>query len=606
MMRGYHIGHFTRGAAGEKPRQPIKVILSRLAAYALKSRGALAIAALGVVMASLLNLVVPQLTRISIDQVIPSGDISRIFFVAAAIIVTAIAIGATSFVRSYFMSIVGQRTIYELRNCLYRHLQTLSLGFFAQRRTGELMSRVTNDVNAVQQLITSGVMEIATDAMTFMVIMVILFFTDWRLMLFLLATFPVTIMVTMKFGAAIRNAYREVQKHIAHVNEHLQETIANIHVVKSFGNEEYEIDRFDQRNMLNMQASINAVRLWSVYFPLIEIMNYVGLVIILSFGVMRVMGGELSLGTLVAFMAYYQLLQQPIRRFSHVMNVVQQASAAAERIFEIMDTAPDIMDRPDAIPLASCRGGLHIEKVTFSYPGSRDPVLCDVSLEVEPNRTVALVGPSGAGKSTMVNLLMRFYDPQEGRILLDGRDLRGLTIDSVRKQFGVVSQEILLLNGTVTENIAYGRPGAAPDEITAAAHEANAHDFITEFPEGYNTQVGERGVKLSGGQRQRIAIARALLKNPAILVFDEATSHLDSEAEQRIQQAMERLRKNRTCIVIAHRLSTVQCADLMVVLDKGRIVECGRPGQLLADGGRYATMFNLQFGAAQTAPGQDD
>lgn len=599
MMRGYHIGHFTRNATEEKPRQPIKVILQRLTAYALKSRGALTIAACGVITASLLNMVVPQLTRITIDQVIPSGDIYRIFFVAAAIIVTAIAIGATSFVRSYFMSIVGQRTIYELRNCLYRHLQTLSLGFFAQRRTGELMSRVTNDVNAVQQLITSGVMEIATDAVTFVVIIGLLFFTDWRLMLFLLATFPITILVTMKFGTAIRNAYREVQKHIAHVNEHLQETIANIHVVKSFGNEEYEIGRFDQQNLLNMQASINAVRLWSVYFPLIEIMNYMGLVIILSFGVSRVMAGNLSLGTLVAFMAYYQLLQQPVRRFSHVMNVVQQASAAAERVFEIMDTAPDITDRPDAIPLTSCQGGLSIEHVTFSYPGGREPVLRDVSLEVEPGRTVALVGPSGAGKSTMVNLLMRFYDPQEGRILMDGRDLRGLTIDSVRRQFGVVSQEILLLNGTVAENIAYGRPGAAQDEIAAVAREANAHDFITEFSEGYNTQVGERGVKLSGGQRQRIAIARALLKNPAILVFDEATSHLDSEAELRIQQAMERLRKDRTCIVIAHRLSTVQHADLMVVLDKGRIVECGRPDKLLADGGRYATLFTLQFGASQ-------
>jgi len=598
MMRGFHIGHMARHAADDKPRQPIRVIFRRLLTYALKSRGALAIAATGVIGASLLNMVVPQFTRITIDRIIPSGDVNRVFFVAAAIIATAIAMGAASFVRSYFMAIVGQRTIYELRNSLYRHLQTLSLGFFAQRRTGELMSRVTNDVNAVQQLITGGVMEIATDAATFLVIMGLLFFTDWRLMLFLLATFPVTILVTMKFGKSIRSAYREVQKHIAHVNEHLQETIANIRVVKSFGNEEYEIDRFDQHNLLNMEASINAVRLWSIYFPLIEMMNYLGLVIILTFGVTRVMASELSLGTLVAFMAYYQLLQQPVRRFSHVMNIVQQASAAAERVFEIMDTAPDITDSPGAVPLATCRGALAIEHVTFSYRGGRDPVLRDVSLEIQPQSTVALVGPSGAGKSTIVNLLMRFYDPQEGRILMDGGDLRGLTIESVRRQYGVVSQEILLLNGTVAENIAYGRPGALQDEITAAAREANAHDFITDFPEGYNTQVGERGVKLSGGQRQRIAIARALLKNPAILVFDEATSHLDSEAEQRIQQAMERLRANRTCIVIAHRLSTVQRADLMVVLDKGRIVEQGRPAQLLAEGGRYAGMFNLQFGAS--------
>lgn len=594
-FRGYSVRHFMRTAdGGNKPNKPILHTFRRLWGHTWAHRKPLIVAGACVLLISLLNLVIPQVTRITIDVIIPQQEFNRIALIVAAILGTGALIGVLSFARSYWMSVVGQRVIYDLRERLYTHIQSLSMSFFDSRRTGDLMSRVTNDVNSLQQLITSGVMEIFTDAFTFVVIVGILFYTDWQLTALLLTTFPLMVFTTQKFGTRIRGAYRDVQEQMAHVNEHLQETISSIRLVQSFANEKYEVGRFNKWNHSSMQANINAVRLWSIFFPLIDVMNRLGHVVIIGFGARQVMLGRLSVGTLVSFLAYLQLLHQPVRRFSRVMNTIQQAAASGERIFEILDTKPEVVEKLGAIELPPIQGNIRFEDVSFAYDVD-EVVLHNLSLNIEPGMTVALVGPSGAGKTTITSLLTRFYDPDEGCVTVDGNDVRDVTFESLRGQMGIVSQEILLLHGTVKENIAYGMPGASDEAIEAAAQVANAHRFIVDLPQGYETIVGERGMKLSGGQRQRLAIARAVLKNPRILILDEATSQLDSESEHLIQQALDRLLEGRTSLVVAHRLSTIRRADLIIVLADGRIVEKGKHEELLALGGQYAALHNRQF-----------
>lgn len=593
-MHGFVRRALLRGDEENKPTQPLGKIFRRLFGYTWAYRRPLLAAGACVTLISLLNLVVPQMMRYTIDVVIPERRFDLIPFVVGGILLTALTSGFLAYGQSYLMSVVGQNVIYHLRNTLYRHIQNLSFSFFDNRRTGELMSRVTNDVQSLQQLITSGVLEIFVDLFTFLVIISVLFWIDWQLTLLLLFTFPLMIITTRLFGRRIRSAYKEVQMRIAGVNEHLQDTIASIRLVKSFANEDYEVKRFSERNRENMEANVKAVRLWATFFPTIDVMNHLGTVIILGFGARQVMMGRLSVGTLVAFIAYLQQLHRPVRRFSRIMNVIQQAAASAERIFEILDTRPDVYEKPGAIELPPLSDKIEYKGVTFSYD-KRKPAVQDVNLTIKAGMTVAFVGPSGAGKTTLINLLARFYDTDAGTITIDGHDVRDVTLASLRGQMGIVSQEITLLHGTVRENIAYGKPDATDEEIEKAARAANAHEFIMTFPKGYDTPIGERGVRLSGGQRQRIAIARALLKDPRILILDEATSQLDSESEHLIQEALARLFVGRTNLVIAHRLSTIQNADLIVVMDKGRVVEQGTHEELLARGGRYAALHAAQF-----------
>ncbi|GAA3410443.1 ABC transporter ATP-binding protein [Paenibacillus hodogayensis] len=595
--RGGPGGRF--GAGADKPERKLKdhtvrEMYKRMFLH-VKGRWVIMLLALGCLIAnSLLEFVIPQLTRYTIDTAIPGHQYSALPWIAGGVLGTAVLLGIFGYLSSVSLASVGQRAIYDIRNDLYRHLQSLDMAFFDRNRTGDLMSRVTSDVGMLQQLVSSGMMQIATDLFTFTAIALYMLYVDWQLTLLLLATFPLMIWTTRKFSKRIRSSFKTVQQSVAEVSNHLQDTLSGIRVIKSFASEEYESERFAVRSETNMNANLKTVKLRAVYEPIIDILNYLGMVAVLVFGAWQTMRGDLTVGAIVAFLAYLRLLQNPIRHFSRILNTIQQSAAAYERIVEVLETKPDVTEKPDAVKLPPLRGHIVFEDVGFSY---RDdvPVLRDFNLEFKPGQIVALVGPSGAGKSTVAHLVARFYDPQQGRITIDGYSLKDIAAKSLREQMGVVSQDIVLFNGTVRDNIMYGKPGATDEEIAAAAKAANAHEFISAFPKGYDSEIGERGVKLSGGQKQRLSIARAILKNPRLIVLDEATAALDTESEQLIQEALGRLLVGRTCLVIAHRLSTIQTADLIVVLDQGKITESGTHAELMELGGKYRRLYDMQF-----------
>ena len=575
-------------------RASIKMLWKRLFSYILRNKAPLLIALGIIVCLSLLQVLLPQITRYVIDVVIPEKKFNLLPWVAAAILLISLLIGVLNFFRSYLMSVFGQRTIDNLRNDLYKHLQKLSISFFNNQRTGDLMTRLSQNVNQIGNLVTADIADILADSFTFVVIVAYLLSTDWQLTLLLLITWPLIVYCTQVLGKSMRGAYWDVQMQSAAVNDHLQDTITNINIIKSFGNEEYEINRFSEQSRNYMEANIRAVRLWSVFFPIIDILNNLSSVVVLVFGSWEVMVGRLTIGELAAFLAYINQMNQPIRRFSKVINLIQRVVVALDRIFEILDTKPEVVEKDDAVQLTSVKGSIRFEDVEFAY-NKGEPVLRNFNFEIQPGMTVALVGSSGAGKSTVAKLAARFYDPQKGRILIDDYDLRDVSLESLREQMGIVSQETLLLYGTVRDNIAYGKLDATDKEIEDAAKAANAHEFIMSFPEGYNSIIGERGVNLSGGQRQRLAIARVLLKNPRFIVLDEATSALDTESEHLIQESLSELFKERTSLVIAHRLSTIQSADTIVVMEQGCIVETGTHTELISQGGRYAHLHAIQF-----------
>ena len=580
------------GDAGE--RTSISKLVQRFSKYVWQNRAPFFVALVAIFCLSFFQVLVPQITRYVIDVVIPQQKLNQLPWVAGAILAVSLIIGVLNFLRSHMMSLFGQRTINSIRNDLYQHIQKLSIGFFEKRRTGDLMARLSQDVNALGGLITADVADILADSFTFVVIVVYLLSADWQLTLLLLVVWPIMVFLNQFFGRFLRGAYHNVQQQQAAVNNHIQDTLSNINVIKSFGNESYEIDRFFEHSSSYMEANIRAVQIWSLFFPIIDIMNNVGTLIVLVFGSWEVVNGRLSIGEVAAFLAYITQINQPIRRFSRVMNIIQLAIVSSDRIFEILETEPEVIETEDAVPLTEPKGQLRFEQVQFAYR-SDEPVLHDFSLDIQPGTTVALVGASGAGKSTIAKLAARFYDPTAGKVWLDDHDLKDITLDSLRDHIGIVAQETLLLYGTVRDNIAYGKLDATDAEIEAAAKAANAHGFITSFPEGYDTIIGERGVRLSGGQRQRLAIARVLLKNPQFILLDEATSALDTESESLIQSSLENLLTGRTSLVIAHRLSTIQNADLIVVLEAGKIIETGTHTELLAKRGRYAQLHAMQF-----------
>lgn len=554
----------------------------------------LMLGAVTVIAISILEFMIPQLTKEIIDQIIPEKRYNALLETGGFILLAALLLGIFNFSSSYVMTIVSQKAILQLRNKLHKHTLSLDLKFFDRNRTGDLMARLTSDVNQLQELVSADSLSLIADVITFAAIVGYLLYTDWQLALITLITLPFLFITSRYFSQRIKSAYRTVRHISAQINNSLQDTLSGIRMIKSYASEDAEVKQFEALSEQHRIAIVSASRLSATFSPIIDWLNYVGMTSVLLFGAWQVMHGNMSVGDIVAYLAYLRLLQAPIRSFSRMITKVQQSAAAFERIQEVLATVPEVYDKEGAIVLPPVKGQIVFDDVEFAYEKGH-PILQNFQLRLPCNQTTALVGSSGSGKSTIAYLIARLYDVQRGDIFIDSYPLTEVTVKSLRQQMGIVSQDVILLNGTIRENIAYGRPQATDDEIIAAAHAANAHEFISAFPMGYDTPIGERGVKLSGGQKQRLSIARAFLTNPRILILDEATAALDTESEQRIQHALSVLLPGRTCLVIAHRLSTIQNADQIVVLEHGEIVELGNHENLLRRNGRYKELYEMQF-----------
>jgi len=541
-----------------------------------------------------LSLLPPLFQRSIVDQVIGTRDLSQLFVLVVGMMVVYGLLALAEFGDQFLRHALGERFLFDLRVRIYDYLQRLSLAFFERTSTGELMSRVTNDVNALEQFVTHGVILTTVDLLRLLGASVVLMILDWRLALVVLIPVPFIGYGLRRFNRHVRPIYRRVRDRLGDINTRLQDDLAGIRVVQAFGQEDAELERFRSVSQRYYQERVRAIRAWSSFFPVIFFISSFGTALVLGVGARMVVGGQLTLGTLVAFLSYISSFYEPLRRLTDVDNTFQQAIAAADRIFELLDEKPDIQDAPDAIALGKIEGDVAFDDVHFHY-GDGDEVLHDIDFHIAPGQVVALVGPSGAGKTSIANLLCRFYDPTHGRVLVDGNDLRQVQLLSLRQHVAVVLQDTFLFNASVRENLLYGKPDATEEELAAAAKAAYAHEFIEQMPEGYDTEIGERGVKLSGGQRQRLALARAILADPRILILDEATSSVDAEAEYLIQQALDGVMKGRTSLVIAHRLSTIRNADKIVALAEGRISEVGNHGELLARGGLYSQLYRRQL-----------
>jgi ABC-type multidrug transport system fused ATPase/permease subunit len=536
-----------------------------------------------------LELVPPLFQKEIIDEVIADLDLEYLGILIAVLVGAYALSQLVQIGDNYVRHALGERFIFDLRVRLYAYLQKMSLAFFERTSTGELMSRVTNDLSALEHFVTHGSALTAVDLIRLIGGSIILFVLDWRLAALVLIPVPILAVALRHYNTKIRPVYRSVRARLGDINAKLQDNLSGIRVIQAFAREEMERHYY--------RARVEGIRYWSVFFPAIRFLGAMGSVIVLGVGAIMVIKGELSLGTLVAFLSYTTSFYEPINRLTEVDNIFQEAIAAGERFFEILDETTEVSDAPNAVALSTIEGNLVCDGVAFRY-GTGDKVLHDIAFEMAPGEMVALVGPSGAGKTSIANLICRFYDPNKGKITIDGHDLRRIKLSALRRQVAVVLQDSFLFNNNVAENLLYGKPDATREELTQAAKAANAHEFIMQLPQGYDTEIGERGVKLSGGQKQRLALARAILADPRILILDEATSSVDAEAEFLIQQALERVLEGRTSLVIAHRLSTVRNADKIIVLDQGRIVETGRHDELMQHGGLYSQLYRRQMAIA--------
>lgn len=547
------------------------------------------------IVAAAAYLVVPWLIKNVVDEVLQAKDMMMLNLVVAAILLVFLIRGFATYGQTYTMSYIGQRVIIDIREALFKHLQRLDQAYFDRRKTGVIMSNLTNDVGALQTAIVDNLISFITEGVTLVGSLVSMILLDWKLTLVTLVIVPVVLGIINIFGKRLRLAGHDVQGRIADITSLLQETISGIRVVRSFARESHEVKRFENENQRNFRAVMRATKLTSLLSPMVEFSAAIAVTVILWYGGYSVVTGVISAGSLIAFLIYAINLSNPVKRLSQVYGNIQKAMAAGDRVFAILDTEPTVKEKPNAKPLPEVTGRVEFDHVSFSYDGEKNAIT-DLNLDVDPGQIIAIVGPSGAGKTTVANLLPRFYDVTEGALRIDGTDVRDVTFQSLREQIGLVPQDTMLFNATVKDNILYGRLDATDDEVYAAAKAANALEFIDKLPEGMQTMVGERGNSLSGGQRQRIAIARAILKNPKILILDEATSALDTESEKLVQEALERLMKGRTAFVIAHRLSTIKNADRIVVLKQGRIEEFGTHEQLLDRDGLYSHLYSVQFG----------
>ncbi len=547
-----------------------------------------------IVMAAAANLYLPWIIKDMVDKVLTDKDMGMLNIICLGIVVVFILRGIFYYGQSYLVSYIGQKVIIDVREVMFRKFQRMPMAYFDKHQTGETMSYITNDVAAIQSALVDNLIEMVTEGSILIGSLVMMIVLDWKLSLLTLVIIPLVGQAMKIFGRKIKRNGTVIQERMADITSLLQESISSIRVVKSFVRQKYETDRFCRQNELNFQAAMKNVQLTSLLTPSVEFLAAISVAVILWFGGYEVINGVLTAGALIAFLTYAVNLANPVKRLSRVYGNLQRAMAAVDRVFAVIDLPETIKDKDDAIALPPVQGHVVVNHVDFAYkPGV--PALVDMNVEAQPGQMIAFVGPSGAGKSTIANLIPRFYDVTGGSITIDGHDIRDVTLDSLRGQIGIVPQETMLFSTTIRENIRYGRLDATDEEVVAAAQAANADVFIRELPQGYDTQVGERGMNLSGGQRQRMAIARAILKNPRVLILDEATSALDTESEKIVQAALDQLMVGRTSFVIAHRLSTIFNADQIYVIDHGHIQEHGTHEELLAKGGLYSTLYNIQF-----------
>ncbi|MDA0172788.1 ABC transporter ATP-binding protein/permease [Solirubrobacter taibaiensis] len=549
-------------------------------------RGRVALMFVSLIIATAAALAPPPLAKLAIDSGIVPKDLTVLTWVVVAFLVSALAYWGATYAQTYLVGWIGQRALQDLRIQLFEHLQGMSVGFYSRKRAGVLISRMSNDVEALDTLVSDGIVTLFGSSLTLIGTAAILFTLDPELALITYTVFPVLGIASFAFRIVSADAYRATREKVAAITAYLQETLSGIRVVRTFAQEPRHLRRFEDLNEENRHANMKTVNLNAAYFPGVELLSGVATAGILLYGGIQAVNGEITIGVLVAFLAALNNFFDPIQQLSQLYTTYQSGMAALDKIFELLDEEPDLVDAPDATVLPRLRGEIELDDVSFSYGGDAY-ALRDVSLRVPPGQTVALVGTTGAGKSTFAKLVARFYDPTSGSVRVDGHDLRGVTAASLRSQMGIVPQEAFLFSGTIAENIAFGRPDASGEEVRAAAAAVGADDFIAGLEHGYDTPVGERGVQLSAGQRQLVAFARALVADPRILVLDEATSNVDVHTESKIEAGLRRLLAGRTAIVIAHRLSTIERAGQIVVMEHGRIVEQGSHAELLAARGHY-------------------